>query len=317
MHLTSVPAISAVTRSRISALLAVGATCVLSGTAAQAQSFHLQKGQLLVDQITAQQSQGVFSGDVNGATVLLNRYGGSWESNTNPSFIRFFNQATNTYAANLTKCAPLVTHLLKYCYGWSWKQYGIPNPLNNGAIVFKNSPESYLYVSAIKHQIGFSQRILNIHDMQPGDIAARWEVGTDTGHTMLIAEIDFASAKAYPVTSTDPNFLPALAGSTYLQVTVLDSTSSDHSFDTRVVTYNGSTSFYAGVGEGVMGVFVNGSGEIIAHTWSLPSSSYTKISNGVLVVNPTWLSSIKSRVKMQNTVELVVGRLPALVPVVP
>jgi hypothetical protein len=66
-----------------------------------------------------------------------------------------------------------------------------------------------------------------------------------------------------------------------------------------------------------MGVFTNSAGEIIAHTWSLPTSNYTKVSNGVTIVNPSWLSGIKSRVKLQGAVELVFGRLPAMAAVVP
>lgn len=302
---------------RLFGTFALGTLIVLVLGAAFAQPAHLVKGQQLVDEITAAQAQGVFTGSVNGTAVFLNRYGGSWESATEPSFIRFLDVNAGTYAANLTTCAPLVTHLLKYTYGWNWKTYGIPNPLNGGAPAFKSSPQSYLYVSAIKHQVGFSQRLLTLGAVQPGDIAARWDVGTDDGHTMMVVAVNAASAKAYPAASTDSNFLPALAGATYTEVTVLDSSSSGHSNDTRLITYNGSTALSGGVGEGVIGVFTNAAGEIIAHTWSLPTSGYTKVSKGVTSVNPAWLSGIKSRVKMQAACELVFGRLPALAPVVP
>ncbi len=294
-------------------------TLALVGSAAVAlaQPAHLVQGQLLVDQITAAQSQGIYTGDVNGANVFLNRYGGSWNSNSDPSFIRFFDQANGVHAANLTTCAPLVTHLLLHTYGWSWNNVGIPDPLAGGALAFKHSPKSYLYVSAIKNLTGFASRALTLAEVQPGDIAARWDIGTDDGHTMIVVGVNFASATAYPLNSGDSNFLPALAGATYVEMTVLDSSSSGHSNDTRYLTYNGTTALSGGLGEGVMGVFINNAGEMIAHTWSLPTSSYTKLVNGAPVINSGWLGGIKSRVKFHNATELVIGRLPAMPAIVP
>jgi len=301
---------------RVLSTVAAGAALAVAASA-PAQPAHLVQGQLLVDQILAAQSQGIYTGDVAGATVFLNRYGGSWDSNTEPSFIRFFDQANGVHAANFTTCAPLVTHLLKYTYGWNWKNHGIVDPLNQGALAYKSSPKSYLYVSAIKHLTGFASRALTLAEVQPGDIAARWDVGTDDGHTMIVVGVNFATAKAYPQTSSDSNFLPALAGATYVEMTVLDSSSSGHSNDTRQITYNGTTGLSGGVGEGVMGVFINQAGEIIAHTWSLPTSNYTRLVNGVPVVTSGWLSGIKSRVKFQHATELVIGRLPAMAAIVP
>ena len=288
----------------------IGIVFIIGATVALAQPAHLTKGQLLVDEIVSAQTQSVFTGDVNGTSVFLNRYGGSWDSATDASFIRFLDPATGTYAANYTTCAPLVTHLLKASYNWDWKLFGIPNPSASGALAYKASPSSYLYVSAIKNLVGFTQRSLTLAEARPGDIAARWEVGTEEGHTMIVVGVNAASAKVYPGSSSDANFIPALAGSTFVEMTVLDSSASGHSNDTRLITYNGSTALSGGVGEGVMGVFVNAAGEIIAHTWSLPTSSYTKVVNGVTVINSSWLSGIKSRMKLQTEVELVIGRLP-------
>jgi hypothetical protein len=302
---------------RFFSTVALGAACVAGTVAASAQPAHLARGVQLVDEITAAQALGVYTGDVNGTTVFLNRYGGSWDSPTEPSFIRYFNAGTGTYAANLTTCAPLVTHLLKFTYGWDWKSYGIPDPLANGALAYKSSPRSYLYVSAIKNLVGFSQRVTPLSGVQAGDIAARWEVGTDEGHTMMVVGVNAASAKAYPQTSSDPNFMPALAGATYTEITVLDSSSSGHTNDTRLITYNGSTYLSGGAGMGVMGVFTNAAGEVIGHTWSLPTSSYTRTVNGVTSINPNWLSGIKSRIKLQGAVELVFGRLPVLPAIAP
>lgn len=291
----------------------------LGTLAAGAAPAHLAKGHQLVDEITAAQALGVFTGDVDGATVFLNRYGGSWDTPGDLSFIRYFdaNRNPGPYAANYTTCAPLVSHLLKYTYAWDWRQYAIPDTLNNGVLVAKASPKSYLYVSAIKNQIGFASRVTALLSVQPGDIAARWEVGTDEGHTMIVVGVNAASAKAYPLTSNDVNFVPEIAGSTYYEMTVLDSSASGHTNDTRMITYNGKTELSGGVGRGVMGVFVNAAGEVVGHTWSLPTSSYLKTTNGVTAVNPSWLSGIKSRLKKQAEVELVFGRLPVMAPVAP
>lgn len=280
------------------------------------QPKHLERGLTLVDEITAAQKHGVYAGNVGGPTVFLNRYGGSWNSATDASFIRFFDPATGTYAANYTTCAPFVTHLLKYTYGWDWKQYAIPDPLNNNAPTSAASPKSYLYLTAIKQQIGFAMHVTSLFDVLPGDIAARWETGGDEGHTMIVVQVDLSSAKTYPLTSADPNFVSALAGAIYYEVTVLDSSSSGHTNDTRYITYAGQTGLSGGAGVGVIGVFVNAAGEILAHTWSLPTTAYLGVkSNGTTYVTSGWLSGIKSRLRMQvGDAELVFGRLPPLPP---
>jgi hypothetical protein len=84
-----------------------------------------------------------------------------------------------------------------------------------------------------------------------------------------------------------------------------------------MITYNGTTALSGGAGRGVMGVFADANGNVIGHTWSIPSSSYLKTKNGVTTINPTWLSSIKGRLEMQATMELVFGRLPVLSPIAP
>jgi len=307
------------TWARFFGTLVLGAGCLIGAATLAAQPTHLARGQRLVDDITAAQSQGTYTGVVDGATVFLNRYGGSWDTPGDLSFIRFFDASREAtvgpYAANYTTCAPLVTHLLKNAYGWDWKQYSIPDTLNQDTPVAKASPKSYLYVSAIKHQVGFASQITHLLDVLPGDIAARWEVGTDEGHTMIVVGVNLASAKAYPAASTDANFESALAGSTYYEVTVLDSSSSGHSNDTRLITYGGKAELSGGVGRGVIGVFVNASGAVIGHTWSLPTSSYLTTKNGVATINPSWLSGIKTRLKKQADVEMVFGRMPVLPPV--
>lgn len=295
----------------------VAAASLFGAAFAFAEPAHLTNANALVDEIVIAQSEGVFTGFVDGATVFLNRYGGSWNSDSEPSFIRFFDEhrAANVgpYAANLTTCSPLVTHLLKQTYNWDWHQHLIPDPLNNGVLVAKSSPRSYLYVSAIKHQIGFESQITSFLQVLPGDIGARWQVGTSTGHTFIVVSVDLDSAKAYPVSSDDISFEPYLAGSTYYEMTVLDSSASGHGVDdTRMINYNDTIGHSGGVGRGIMGVFADANGQVIGHTWSLPTSSYLRTKNGITTINPTWLKSIKSRLTKQTHTELVFGRLPVM-----
>ena len=301
-------------RTRLLGALTLGAGCLVGAATLAAQPAHLMQGHQLVDEIVAAQSQNVFTGVVDGATVFLNRYGGSWNTPGNVSFIRFFdaNRPANVgpYAANYTECAPLVTRLLKNAYNWDWALRLIPDPLDNGNLVAKASPSSYLYVSAIKNHVGFTSQITQVLNVLPGDIGARWKVGTSTGHTLIVVGLNLDSAKVYPMSSNDTNFVPELAGSTYYEMTVLDSSASGHGDnDTRFITYNGKTELSGGAGRGVMGVFADANGQVLGHTWSLPTSSFWKIVNGQPVINPTWLKSIKERLEKQAATELVFGRL--------
>lgn len=268
---------------------------------------HLDRGLELVAELLDAQHVGVFA--ESGGT-LLNRYGGSWNSASDPSFIRFVDTGAGL-PGNNTTCAPLVTHLLKHTYGWDWSQVPIFDPLLN-TWVATASPKAYRYVSAIKLHTGFVQQLTRLADVRAGDIAAYWDIGTDDGHAMIVASIDFSSAKPYPSTTTGAD--PALAGTTFIEMTVLDSSASGHTNDTRLVTINGVTALTGGAGVGIMGVLINATGEIVAHTWSLPTSSYTTVKNGVTIVNPSWLSGLTSRLKFQTSRELVFGRLPPLAP---
>ena len=85
------------TWTRFFATLAVGAGCLIGAARLAAQPAHLAKGHQLVNEITAAQSQGVFTGVVDGTTVFLNRYAGSWDTAGDLSFVRFFdaNRAAN------------------------------------------------------------------------------------------------------------------------------------------------------------------------------------------------------------------------------
>ncbi len=193
-----------------------------------------------------------------------------------------------------------------------------PDPLNQGTLGATASPSSYLPVSALKHQVGFAADVTHFLNVQPGDIGARWDIGTSRGHTMLVVGVNLDRAKAPPVSSSDLNFVPYLAGSAGYEPTVLDGSSSGHGdANTRMITSDGKTGLSGGAGRGVMGGFANANGNVIGHTCGLSSSSDWKIVNGQPVINPTWLKSIKGRLTKETDTELVFGRLPVLAPVVP
>lgn len=301
-------------------------TLLVAITLAHAQTSstaHLERGLDLVDEIVAAQKSSVFT--ANG--VFLNRYGGSWGSTTDASYFRAADLVHGIQAANTTTCAPLVSHLLKSTYGWNWSNYQIPDLLKPGTTLSGPSPKSYLYVSAIKHKVGFAQQLTKLEDVKPGDIAARWEVGTDDGHTMIVVKVDLASGKDYY--NDNASALTALKDTVLYEVTVLDSSATGHTvpapagtykpaalpadkIDTRYISYNGGTGLSGGVGYGIIGVLVHKTTrQIVAHTWTLPDSDYVLAKNG-------WTQGVNSRAKIQGSGwELAFGRLPTDLPTLP
>lgn len=272
---------------------------LLGASQAHAQSVIGDGAALLLDQILDCQDAGIFTDAQN---VSLNRYGGSWTSKTNPSFIRFADYGNGVLPANNTKCSSLVTHLLKNLHGWNWKDFTYYDPVlqvNRSTA----SPEAYQYVALIKQQKGLVE-IPTLDQARAGDILAWWEVGKSSGdHTMLISSIHWESAKPYPLGYANSN--PALAGTTYYEVTVVDSSSDTHSDDTRLVDINGVETHIAGIGRGIIGILVNENLEIIGRTWSLPTSDYTTQTN-------TWVGSLNNRLKLAPTWEFAIGRVPEL-----
>lgn len=270
---------------------------------AQAQPQHLQDAVTLVTQIRGQAELGTFT-DTNG--VALNRYGGDWEDDDEPSFIQF--AAPGVSAANFTTCAPFVTHLLKEAYGWDWSDYSWFDPAE-GEFTESESPSSWKYVAYIKGHVGFTNHVTRLDEVQPGDIAAAQDVGLTTGHTMIVAGVDLGSAKAYLSGLPDSN--TNYAGTTYYEVTVIDSSKSVHTGDTRCF-YNTNQVLVAqteGVGIGKIGVLVNQNMEVVAHTWSLPTSGKH---NGTASERNKWVKSLNSRIRDQFASggrELVFGRL--------
>ena len=123
--------------------------------------------------------------------------------------------------------------------------------------------------------------VTRLDQAQPGDILSWWTVGSDSNdHSMLIVAVDWQSAKAYPADHALSD--PALAGTTYYEVEVVDSSSGTHTNDSRVVSVNGVDTQIAGIGTGTIGLLVNASFEIVGYTWSLPTSNYDTQRTGYL-----------------------------------
>ncbi len=288
------------TWARVVGTLVVAAAILVSTVAVFAQPAHVAKGLQLVDEITGAQAVGVFT---DAAGISLNRYGGSWNSVSDASFIQFLNQPAGVLPGNNAKCAPLVTHLLKHCYNWSWSSHSFYDPLFN-VTKTSASPAPYQYIALLKAGKGFAQQVTRLDHALPGDILLWAQVGTDDkDHAMVITRVNLASAKAYP--STHANANPAYAGTTYYEVEVLDSSSSLHTNDSRMVLVNGVATHLPGIGTGTIGVLVDASFQITGVTWSLPTSDYTTQRTG-------WLNGLHSRLKLAPSYDIVIGRMPAL-----
>ena len=261
---------------------------------------HFNAAVELLDEITSCQNLGIYT-DANG--VSLNRYGGSWTSKTDPSFIRFADLDNGILPGNNTKCSPLVTHLFKTVYNWNWKNYTFYDPLAN-TVKSVSSPTPYQYIALIKEGKGFASQITTLNAVEPGDILNWWQVGTDASdHTMIIAEVNWASAKPYPLGYTYSD--PTLAGTTYYEVRIIDSSADLHTADSRIVDVNGTPTHIDGIGTGIIGVLVNSNYEIVGTTWSLPTSDYYTKPN-------TWVKSLNTRLKRAPVWEFAIGRMPVM-----
>lgn len=280
--------------------LALSVACGLT-VAVQAQNpAHYDAAVELVNEITALQGLGVYT---DGSGVPLNRYGGSWNSSTDPSYIRFGDLDHGILPANNTKCSPLVTHLLKTVYNWNWKNYSFYDPILKTTKSVA-SPTPYQYIELVKEGKGFAQRVTRLDQVRAGDILSWWQVGSDVSdHTMILSWVDWSSAKAYP--SQLPGADPALAGTVYYEVHVIDSSVDLHTADSRWVNVNGAWQQIAGIGTGTIGLLVNSNYEIVGRTWSLPTSNY-------YTQPASWLGGLTNRLRLAPAHEFVIGRMPAL-----
>jgi hypothetical protein len=262
---------------------------------------HLETGLDLVDQIAAAQSQGVIYKPNTSPAVPYNRYGGSWNSASNPSGYTLANLGSGIYAENNTTCAPLVTHLLRNVHGWNWSKVPFIDPFTHQSTT-SASPTPYRYVALMKQRKGFPDGpVARLAEVRPGHVFSIWEPGLIQqahDHTGLVVSVAPAGV-AYP---DHPTSDPAFLGTTLVPMTVLDSTSSPHGAgDSRYFHHENSSYTIPGAGIGVMGVLVDAQGVILGHTWSMPPAD--------AAANPaSWLSQFESRFRPQSERELVIAR---------
>ena len=253
---------------------------------------YLGQGIKLHEQLEAMQALGIES-DSNGE--LLNQYGGSWNSSSDPSFIRMADLDRGILPGNNTKGASLVTLLLKEACSWSWWDYTFVDSKTD-RVARTSSPTSSRYVDLIEQGVGFDAEIKDLSSMLPGDVMAIRNLSNWSGHTVIVESIDWTSAKAYPVGSGATK--SEMDGAWIVPVRVLDSTRYAHSNDTRSAA-TGSTE---GLGLGTMGMVMNAAYEIIGHTWSLPAADIDSDSD-------RWVTQFHSRFKPQTERKIVVGRI--------
>ena len=266
------------------------------------QPLHLKLGLQLVDEINATHSLGIFE-DTEG--VQVNNYGGSWEDDVDPSFIRFFDEGDGILPANNTVCAPFVTHLMLHAYDWDWGDYPFDDPKEGIDNNTSESPNPWQYLALVDDNVGFEKKITNIRQSKPGDIISIHYLDGDSGHTMILVDLHLEDPIAYP--EAGDNLNPALAGTHFYRMTIMDSTGSPHTNDTREFTIyddNDDPTDHEihGAGIGDMGIFLDINGNIIGHTWSLSPSNPG--SQG-------WINGMNSRLKLQTERQMVFGRLPA------
>ena len=268
------------------------------------QPRHLELGLQIVDEINATHSLGIFEDDEG---VAVNNYGGSWNDDDDPSFIRFFDKGNGILPANNTVCAPFVTHIMLHAYDWDWGDdaYEFQDPKDDFELDTSASPNPWQYLELIEQGVGFESKITNIRQAKPGDIISIHYLSGTSGHTAILVDLHLEDPMEYP--EVGDNLVPELAGTHFYRMTIMDSTSSPHSNDTREFTVfddddNPTEHEITGAGIGDMGIFLDISGNIIGYMWSLPNSNYG---------TQGWLNRIEDDVKLPSERYMVFGRLPA------
>jgi len=136
---------------------------------------------------------------------------------------------------------------------------------------------AYHYYDAISSGNHF-QQVKNINDILPGDIIAlkyadRSEHEDNTGHVMLIIS---RPRPHRPSKILEPNTLQ-------YEVEIIDCSKSPHGkSDTR---FTGDGQEYSGLGKGLFRLYTDGSGNIVAYSWSTgnPKEGFNPFENAVTV----------------------------------
>ncbi len=227
------------------AIAAISSSIAVSGNVAKKATstdpLHLTLANELVDGILAQAANGETE-DASG--TLTNRYGGAVGS----YYITFADaNVEGSMYSNFTRCAPFLTQLFKAAYGWT-----PPTAIGNSP-----DPKKY-YNSIVDNKNGFSKRA-KFTDWQPGDILASpyYDPNPNIGHVMLILGAQEISNNAETKTRE-------------YAVQVLDSSSDQHSSDTRTLF----GSLPKGVGRGVIKVKTVDD-QITQWAWKVTNSYYS------------------------------------------
>ncbi|HWB00995.1 MAG TPA: hypothetical protein VG713_21030 [Pirellulales bacterium] len=153
-----------------------------------------------------------------------------------------------------TDCSGLLNHLIQHVYHQSDSEFR--------AWLGTGRPTAKTYHDAIAAGHGFL-RIEQIAAILPGDIIAiKYEPGgTNTGHTMLVAEPPRVHQPSEPI----------VRGTTQWEVVVIDSSMSGHGkTDTR---RKPDGKYRDGLGRGVLRLYGNDRGTIAGYSWSTLTGS--------------------------------------------
>jgi hypothetical protein len=166
------------------------------------------------------------------------------------SFIKWKGENGAQEYESRTDCSGFLNFLLERSYGLT--------PDDFEKWLGKRRPLAVEYFDAISQQQNF-HRIQNIKEVRPDDIiAVRYPPGTNenTGHIMLIAGVPTRRRASKP----------EVEGTEQWEVSVIDSSESGHGkTDTR---HRPDATFGEGVGQGILRLYANSSGEIVGYSWS-------------------------------------------------
>jgi len=279
----------------LASLITAGALA-LGNSAVRAQATgHLAEGLLLSTQIADQAAQGIFT---DAANIPLNQYGGSWSASAGKPKSGYSLAKPGSPARNLTTCAPLISRLLQNVYGWKWSNYSFFDPVTS-TVVTTASPYPYQMVALLNAGKGFTGSTTDLDQAVAGDVLLFWRPSQPTDdHAALFIEARWDDAVSYPTGL--PASVPALAGSRLVPVEILDSTGDTlHSEDSRLIERPAGTfTVTHGIGTGVIGILVAADGQILGHTWSLPTNGDP--SSADADVRNAWVINLNSRLETQT-----------------